>query len=410
MAKLSATVVSSWCYFLGYRKTFTNVTLSQCRVFRSFGREGSCFCQTRIDGGSAAVSWSMSKEIVGLRHIAKTLGVSTSTVSLAMRGSNKVSEATRERVISEVKKVGYAPNAKLNRLFREVRESNRVEFDSCLAVVVDGFDEKVSEGWETLLAAIRRRGSEYGFRTDVFRMDSGALTASRLGSMLYFRGIQGVVYVNLGDEEVECPETFSDFFCISVGNVREASGPSVSLNRFEALKQLLERGRRLGYQRPALFFEASQSESNILYKSSYLGWCEQRIGLDRAIPHFVFSESMTDNFREWIRKESPDLIVAIRPGKGFDRLASAYSNGELSSMKQPMMVVMEDWVCRGNHAGIRVDFASLGETAVEWLAESMELDKVGRGDSSRIQILDGCWTNEVLFLPKEPRADLLPVG
>jgi len=42
-----------------------------------------------------------------LRHIAQDLGVSTATVSLAMRGSTRISRATRERVAAALKESGY---------------------------------------------------------------------------------------------------------------------------------------------------------------------------------------------------------------------------------------------------------------------------------------------------------------
>jgi len=52
----------------------------------------------------------MKKHQVTIKDIAKVLGVSVSTVSRALQGNPKISDATREKVISLAKELKYAPN------------------------------------------------------------------------------------------------------------------------------------------------------------------------------------------------------------------------------------------------------------------------------------------------------------
>lgn len=45
-----------------------------------------------------------------MRDVAERLGVSTMTVSRALRGQRGIGEATRQRVLAEVAALGYRPN------------------------------------------------------------------------------------------------------------------------------------------------------------------------------------------------------------------------------------------------------------------------------------------------------------
>ncbi|MGW6159348.1 LacI family DNA-binding transcriptional regulator, partial [Streptomyces sp. NPDC055144] len=49
--------------------------------------------------------------MVTLAEVARHAGVSASTVSYALSGKRSISAATRERVESSVRKLGYHPNA-----------------------------------------------------------------------------------------------------------------------------------------------------------------------------------------------------------------------------------------------------------------------------------------------------------
>ena len=60
----------------------------------------------------------MKFEAVTIKHIAQELGLSTSTVSRALRDSHEISHATKKMVLDHAKKVGYKPN----RIAQSLRE------------------------------------------------------------------------------------------------------------------------------------------------------------------------------------------------------------------------------------------------------------------------------------------------
>ena len=60
---------------------------------------------------------------VHLNDIAKKVGVSKMTVSRALRDDPAVAEATRKKVQTAAKELGYVPNPKLARLMYEMAQS-----------------------------------------------------------------------------------------------------------------------------------------------------------------------------------------------------------------------------------------------------------------------------------------------
>ena len=57
--------------------------------------------------------------MVGIKDIAKTAGVSISTVSYALNGSNKVTEETRQRIEQIAAELNYVPNMAARTLKRQ---------------------------------------------------------------------------------------------------------------------------------------------------------------------------------------------------------------------------------------------------------------------------------------------------
>lgn len=70
-----------------------------------------------------------------MTDIAKAAGVSKNTVSLALRGSPKVSAVTRRRIEKAAKSLGYRPNPTVAHLMAELRQNRSQGYQSTLAII-----------------------------------------------------------------------------------------------------------------------------------------------------------------------------------------------------------------------------------------------------------------------------------
>lgn len=74
-----------------------------------------------------------------LRELARSLGLSHTTVSEALRDSPRVKASTRERVLKAAREVGYRHNPLAGALMSEMRRSRSGTFRGVIAVIdLDG--------------------------------------------------------------------------------------------------------------------------------------------------------------------------------------------------------------------------------------------------------------------------------
>jgi LacI family transcriptional regulator len=89
------------------------------------------------------------KRAATIDDIARRTGVSKSTVSRALSGSTRISEATRHRVATAARKLSYEPNY----LARSLSRSRTLSIGVILEDIMNPFFTEVAKGIETALAA-----------------------------------------------------------------------------------------------------------------------------------------------------------------------------------------------------------------------------------------------------------------
>ena len=72
---------------------------------------------------------------MNLRHVARLAELSASAVSLALRDSPKISEATKKKVRLIAAKVGYRPDARVVEMMTHLRKPRAVRQEACFGVI-----------------------------------------------------------------------------------------------------------------------------------------------------------------------------------------------------------------------------------------------------------------------------------
>jgi LacI family transcriptional regulator len=130
-----------------------------------------------------------------VRSIARTLGLSHTTVSDALRGKGRVDPATAARVQKAAREAGYRRNPLAAAVMSELRRSRGGTFRGVLAAVDLAEPDRAPHGifHRELVSGGRERASELGFKLEEFLVGSGGMTVPRLDSILQSRGINGVL-------------------------------------------------------------------------------------------------------------------------------------------------------------------------------------------------------------------------
>lgn len=132
---------------------------------------------------------------VSLRDIAKAIGVSHVTVSLALRNHPRISKAMQERVQQLAEELGYRPDPMLAALAQYRKAKSERPVAACIAWInawPDPADLRKFREFDLYWQGASNAAAQSGYRLEEFRFGE-AYTAERLHQILTARGINGLL-------------------------------------------------------------------------------------------------------------------------------------------------------------------------------------------------------------------------
>jgi len=137
--------------------------------------------------------------MVSLKDIARECGVSIATVSKALNGHKDISEATKERILTRAKELGYMTNAAARAL-----KTNRTHNIGVLFVDPQ-HGGLAHEFFSSVLDGIRQEAEERNYDITFINSSVGTHTSTYLQHCLY-RGVDGVVIASADFTEPKVQE------------------------------------------------------------------------------------------------------------------------------------------------------------------------------------------------------------
>jgi len=200
---------------------------------------------------------------VRLKDIAMAAGVTSATVSLALRNHPRISAERCKEIQSLAKKLGYQVDAKLGELMSHLRKGKPAVLSDTIALLT-GYD--TPDQWRQMssirnfVKGAKAQANALGYRLEPIWAGDPELSPRRLEQILLARGIRGVLVLRLPDgypaEEIDwshfCPVRQID--AVELPKMRMARG-----NQFEHARRVATQMVDRGYQRCALLMQASHS-------------------------------------------------------------------------------------------------------------------------------------------------------
>lgn len=252
---------------------------------------------------------------VTLRDIARELGVSHVTVSLALRNHPRISEATRTRVQDKAEEMGYHPDPMLSALSHYRLTSKDKPLQATLAWVNPLQNpealrqlEEFSLYWKGAEAIARR----LGFHLEEFA--TRELSLKRMNTIFKTRGVRGLIIVPLAWETTPIDwDAFpwEDYAAVRFGGRRQ--GPLlhvVTSDQAAGAILAFEKAQIRGYQRIGFFGLASPRR---MFSAGYLRAQESLPGSERLPLIYIESDVPADQQRDmlatWMKEHEPDAIL-----------------------------------------------------------------------------------------------------
>ena len=255
---------------------------------------------------------------ISMREIARRLGVSHVTISMALRDNPRVSVALREKIKQVAEELGYRPDPMLSALAAYRNQKSVTGIHAAVAWInawvkpeeLRGFKE-----FDLYWKGASECAAKFGYRLEEFRLDH-EMTAHRLHQIFQARNIRGILLPPHGSVKPAWEDFPWEQYAVARFG-RSLKYPPAHLvtadqltNTFIAVSKMRERG----YNRIGLItWETDLDPRGPHFTAGFLS-ARELLHDTGALPIFRIEEPVTDDlvsrFREWMKKEKPDALLS----------------------------------------------------------------------------------------------------
>lgn len=259
---------------------------------------------------------------VSLRDIARRVGVSRSTVSMALRNCRGVAPETVARVQSVARELGYRPNALLS-VISQPKRGQRAGDKPLAEIAVVSF-ARYHELWRgeresvaQLVAGEQVFASQRGYRLVVHELANDERAPEQLGERIYSRGCEAAIV--LPTRRSDFAHRFPWHYFTSVGLASGGAVGALPVHELidDPVAKIAAVWREItsrGYQRPGLVLPAATADSleAQLLQGALLRAQHVEGGAHPCVPWLTLRGPDVAALARWLDREHPDVVI------GFD--------------------------------------------------------------------------------------------
>jgi len=330
-----------------------------------------------------------------LNDIARSLGYSKNTISLALRGSPEIPLVTRERIRREADRLDYRPNAVVSHLMAQLRSARKSNLQAKLALVIANLVPAAFQTHPTIpiyVEGCRRRAASLGYDFDTFWLHDPELTAERWLRILFARGIKGLVLVGLMDTNhlpARLAPVWERLPCVVTGvRTRDPALSYSCVDHYNLALTAFERARDLGYRRPGLVID--DVIDALVERRFSAGYRAAQRQLPRAQQLPVFGGAGGPEaggaFRAWLGRHRPDVIFTLYNSVlGWLRAAGRRVPADIG-------VIQLEWrAARPDIAGMNQHNLVAGAAAVDMVVGQIHHNEPGVQEFPRATLIGATW-------------------
>lgn len=327
-----------------------------------------------------------------IRSLARELGLSGATVSLALRESPRVVPETRRRVQEAAERAGYRPNALVSSVLTGVRRSSHNGFQGALMAInySTAKEPALPPYHREILDGAQSRAAALGYTLTHCWTGPHALSLNRLNTILAARGVRGVMVMPFPEAQDFSSLDWNGLagvvmdHCLSAPSVTTIL-PDHHLALFNALKRLWAQG----YRRPGLVLDRPRDERLHFRWSAAYGSFSRTVGRDELVPVLMAAPLRADSFQAWFAEHQPDVII----GHIQTETARWLSERGLH-IPEHVGFLHLNWTERsGSCAALDLQPAVLGGAAVEAVVAQLQRNERGLPENPKTILMPARWVD-----------------
>lgn len=249
------------------------------------------------------------------KDIARELGLTQATVSLALRNHPSVRPETIARVHAASERLRYEPDPYLAGLSSYRKRLNTSGPHATLAWLSNDADGSLWQSSVVFTAyhlGAKQRAAELGYQLEDHCLLQAGMTPRRLEQILHARGIPGIVVAPQPRPETRLNFSFDRFSSVALGyTLAEPRLHLVTWHQFRAMETLFRKLLSLGYRRPGLALALdSDLRSDRNWSAAFLS--EQfSLAPSLRVPPLLNENFDAAGFLSWFYEYKPDVVITI---------------------------------------------------------------------------------------------------
>jgi DNA-binding LacI/PurR family transcriptional regulator len=341
-------------------------------------------------------------------YLAERLGLTRTTISLALRGHTSISEKTRARVCALADELDYRPDPIISSIATRRWSADTPIRHRVIAFLCHHTQEERGEGEsgpprrvinprQTLfLEGAKRRAEELGYKLEPFFVDDYP-SSTAVTRVLYSRSIRGLIIPPISNPASKRAMNLDwDKFtavCCGVGRIRPPLH-TITSDVFATTKRVWEAVAQAGFRRigAALYCHNPVADDD---------W--QRIGASKAaIEHLHLEESAKIPFHtahmseeaslmEWYHQHRPEVIIA------FNHATAEVLERHKVRMPEDVEIVCLRTLPQSRWSGVAHLHEQIARSAVDLVYTEMRENRWGTPAIPKIMMVQPDWNAGTTF-------------
>lgn len=326
-----------------------------------------------------------------VRSISRKTGLSTATVSRALRGSPLVTAETRKRVEQAAKSIGYKMTPIVGAVLSNIRRATQHGYIGNLALihVPSPSERELLPFQKDVIEGAKARAASLGFKLELFDLGKLEMRPEALSRVLQARGIAGVILIHKQRRQELDGFAWEQFPLVEIDHsLGKPSLHTVCIEHFETLTLSLERLTALGYRRPGLFLEEHKDKRlKYVWSAAFRSFQETHLETE-GVPPLRVTRMSAEDFLAWFRAHTPDLVIGHRD----EAIEWLHSSGH--RIPSDIGFFNLNWNERSRPcAGLDLRPELQGEVAVDAVVAQIHRNEKGIPTDPRTTMVSGRWVN-----------------
>ena len=248
------------------------------------------------------------------KDLARKVGMTQATVSLALNNHAKIPLETRALVQKIALEMGYRPDPYLSGLSAYRNQTRTHTYHGTLAWM-SNWHQPTTSGWGGVnrwyFEGATAHAAQLGYQIEEHALRARGMTPERLAQILQARGIQGILLPPQPQSGMEISFPFDRFSVLTFGyTLAQPEFNTIALHHYRAVEMLFRKLIALGYKRPGLAVR-SEHDARVECLWSAAFWSEQRrLPVSRRVPLLLENSLARDGFLTWVERHKPDVIIS----------------------------------------------------------------------------------------------------